>query len=330
LPYGRTATIALGSLTRATNALLSIQPGNAGQLGLNERVTVAGGNASFPVTNGMVAPWMWNATDNQFLTYGEFGFTNAGFSLVNTGTAATGNIGTGVERIFANSATALTLTGFTLNAYALRADQSITGGTINIASGGLIAAGNNPTISGSVNFGTEALIHVANNQIYTQAGLWTAGSVAKDGLGTLRLNAENPGFTGNIALNQGGLNLAATGTVSSTTAGGSGGVVMMNGYGATLTLSGGTANATFANSVSVAPGNALVNINNSNVNYGLGTAGVGGNLTFGGSPGDQGQTVNFTSGSSIAAGLAGRQPDDWTADTCTHMNMTVSSTSPSS
>ncbi|NBV33796.1 MAG: hypothetical protein EBR81_08450, partial [Proteobacteria bacterium] len=189
--------------------------------------------------------------------------------------------------------------GYTLNSYALRADQSITGGTISIASGGLLVAANNPTISGTVNFGSEALIHIANTQTYTQSGSFIAGSIAKDGLGTLKLNVENPTFTGNIALNQGGLNLTAPGTLSTTVVGGSGGVIVMNGYGTTLTLAGGTANTTFANSILVSRGNALVNVSNSNVNFGLGTSGVGGSLTFGGASGDQGQTINFTGGGSI-------------------------------
>ena len=44
---------------------------------------------------------------------------------------------------------------------ARRADRllvNITGGTVTIGSGGLIVAANNPTITGAVNFGSEALI----------------------------------------------------------------------------------------------------------------------------------------------------------------------------
>ncbi|NBV85017.1 MAG: hypothetical protein EBS01_01850, partial [Verrucomicrobia bacterium] len=319
---GRTVTVNLGTLTRATNyaalaagslngiavsagpsiagnnALLSIQPTVTGQLGINERVFVTDGGTSTVRTNGMVPAWLWNATDAQFLTYGEYGFTNAGFNLYSTGTVSISSLGTGVERLQLVSTFALPLAG-SLSVYALRADQSITGGTINIASGGLIVGANNPTISGTVNFGTEALIHVQAGT-YTQTGTWTAGSVAKDGIGSLRLNAENPSFTGNIALNQGTLVLVgsvASGGTSNT--GGSGGTVIMNGYNTSLTLLAGTTSASFTNNIVIPRGNAFVTLNTNNQNNALGVASSGGSLTFGGVSGDQGQTFNVQGGSTL-------------------------------
>ena len=83
------AAATTGPGVAGNNGIRSVQPGAAGQLEMNERGVAA---TAPTLTNGMVAPWMWNAADNQFPTYGEFGFTHAGIRLVHPGVARLSNI----------------------------------------------------------------------------------------------------------------------------------------------------------------------------------------------------------------------------------------------
>jgi hypothetical protein len=74
---GTLALTTNGTLTRSGSATLVFVP-TAGSLGLasatnSQRVFVDGGTV---VTNGMLPAYFVSSTDNQFLTYGTYGFTH--------------------------------------------------------------------------------------------------------------------------------------------------------------------------------------------------------------------------------------------------------------
>ncbi len=113
------------------------------------------------IFNGMVAPWMINATDVQFLTYtADNGFVNAGFDGIRGGALGTTSVPT--ERTFINAAsTMIGGGGLALDTYALRlegGDMTFASGTaaatdrIRIRSGGLIVNGAR-TIHPGIEFG---------------------------------------------------------------------------------------------------------------------------------------------------------------------------------
>ena len=253
---GRTTTVAIAGFTRGVNqiavpggsaiagnnGILAIQANSAGQLGNSERVTL--GTAP-TITNGMVAPWMWAPNDSQFLTYGEFGFTDAGFNVLSNNAASTSATASATDRLQI-ATTATTLTG-TLDVYALRPDVNITGGNIIVESGAILSNANatitstisfNPT--NSFGFGKEAIILTQANTL-ALTGVITADSITKAGAGALTMNVELPAFTGNIALDAGSLRIQSTvGAGLTSNAGGNGSTIIINGFNSTLTFAAGT------------------------------------------------------------------------------------------
>ncbi len=257
---GRVMEIDTPSISRMTNVggitgnngQLSIEPTSSSYLGTDERVVITN-PANIPaITNGMVAPWMYNNRDSQFITYSDFGFVNAGFTVSASGalTAASSTLN---DRTFISGASTLAA-GAQLNAYALRVDGNITLGTatdttakITIASGGLISNGA-VTVTPALVFGSaaspgEAIIANNNNLIIglnanpTTSGQVTASSITKSGTGNMFMDAEQQTFAGNIIVNGGGFYLRSVGTGSggsNSTVGGLGGTIVVNGFNSTI------------------------------------------------------------------------------------------------
>ncbi|TCO92740.1 autotransporter-associated beta strand protein [Chthoniobacter flavus] len=325
---GRIMELNIAGLTRVGTATLSIESANSGALGSDERVTVAGADlasqlANIPggIVNGMVAPWMFNGHDVQFLTYSDFGFVNAGFTRVANGTLSTSS-STLTDRTFI-SGTSTMAPGALLNTYALRSDANITltssGDTtakIIIGSGGLMS--NNAInitpglVFGSIATPAQAIIVNNNNLVIgstsnpSTSGQITATDIVKAGDGNMFMDAEQGSFSGPIALNRGGLFIrsGSTTAIPSSNAGGKGSVITINGYGLTVgfrsdATNGGTF---FNNSVVIGQDNLLGIIN---FDRAVGTSvsdkvvGITGGITFAGAPGEQGQTLTLSVGNSM-------------------------------
>jgi autotransporter-associated beta strand protein len=262
-----------GFAITGNNATLQVNPAAGGQLGSEERVLLQGGVSSLPggITNGMVQPWMVNATDSQFLTYtNENGFVNAGFSRINVG--GTLAVGAGIslpnERYLLQTAN-LVITGGIgngLDVHALRMDTDITlTGTpaatdrIVLRSGGLIANGARAINSG-IQFGngspTEANIFNNNNLVIglfandaSTGKLTGASNIVKQGAGNLFVDVSQPSFNGNWIIDQvnsgGGIffrtqanavfNLGGAATAAQRSAG-TGGWVALNAFNSVLGL----------------------------------------------------------------------------------------------
>ncbi|GEP45386.1 hypothetical protein BGE01nite_46770 [Brevifollis gellanilyticus] len=222
------------SITRNGQSTLTIRE-NANELGSiniqSMKLILTGGD---PVlTNGIVAPWMINATRRTFLSYNSVtGFTNAPFVL-GTVTAGTGDA-------FLSSVTATdvvqfsggfgdtTLTG-TKNMYALRVDEEsstndmiFNGGQINIHSGGLILGsddGNRVDFNTTnVYFGNgstpvEGIVYGGHSGPNSRfGGVVTAANLTLDGPGGFQFVNTANAITGTIQLNGGRLYLDGAGT----------------------------------------------------------------------------------------------------------------------
>lgn len=222
------------SITRSGQSTLTVRE-NANELGSvnlqSMKLILTGGAPT--LTNGIVAPWMINATRRTFLSYNaDTGFTNAPF-VSGTPTAGGGDA-------FLSSVTATdivqfaggwgdtTLTG-TKNVYALRVDEEsstndmvFTGGQINIHSGGLILGSDD---SNRVDFNTTAIYfgdgttpvegivyggHSTPNSRF--GGKVTAANLTFDGPGGFHLTDTTNAITGTIQLNGGRLYLDGAGT----------------------------------------------------------------------------------------------------------------------
>lgn len=322
---GRIMEINIAGLTREGMSSLSIEPATASTLGSDERVTVAGADlasqlANIPggIVNGMVAPWMFNGRDVQFLTYSDFGFVNAGFTRVASGALSTSS-STLTDRTFVNAASTMAPNAV-LNTYALRADGNITLTTaadatakIIMGSGGLMTNGA-ITLAPALIFGSAAApaeaVIVNNNNLMigsianpTTSGQITATDIVKAGDGNMFMDAEQSTFSGPIALNRGGIYMRSSSatTLPSSNAGGKGSVITVNGYGLTVgfrsdATNGGTF---FNNSVVIGQNNPLAIIN---VDRAASTTltdkvvGINGDITWTGAPGEQGQTLTLSVG----------------------------------
>ncbi|MBL9133885.1 MAG: hypothetical protein JNG86_21920, partial [Verrucomicrobiaceae bacterium] len=133
----------VASITRSGQSTLTVRE-NANELGSLNLQSMKLINATAPtLTNGIVAPWMINATRRTFLSYNaDTGYVNAPFEpatvVAGAGDAYLGTF-TGTEIVqFAGGWGDTTLTG-TKNVYALRVDEEsgtndmiFTGGQINI------------------------------------------------------------------------------------------------------------------------------------------------------------------------------------------------------
>lgn len=279
-----TNTTVNGLAISGNNGSLQINPNTAAQLGSDERVLLfsnlnsanlseANGIAALGgVTNGMLAPWIVNGTEVQFLTFtAENGFINAGFNATRSG--ALGNTSVTTERTFINAAaTMVGGAGIALDTYALRADAGISfsGGTvaaadrIRIRSGGLLVNGA-VTIAVGIEAGTgsgSTELNIFNNNnlvLGTLSSMATspitgqitgASNIVKHGAGTLFLDAAQFGFNGNYIINQGAMairnKVVAAGSIPSINLGGTAtpaqmnagtnGVVVINSFNSSLNL----------------------------------------------------------------------------------------------
>jgi autotransporter-associated beta strand protein len=278
-----------GLAITGNTASLQINPVSGGQLGSDERIKLFGGTGATGltaiggITNGMVAPWMVNATDFQFLTYtADNGFVNAGFDGIRSGALGTTSVPT--ERTFINAAASMIGGGgLALDTYALRletGDITFASGTpaatdrIQVRSGGLLINGGR-TIAPGISFGAspqEANIFNNNNLVMGSLGtvgivpttgqITNATNIVKHGGGTLFIDAAQRSFNGNYIINQGALNLrnnaSATVAVPSASLGGTAtlaqmnagtnGLVVINNFNSSLTVSsdvGGVVASTF-------------------------------------------------------------------------------------
>ncbi len=327
---GRITELNMASLTRLNQGQVSIHPQNAGQLGSDERVTVAGANlaaqlaniSGATLANGMMTPWIWNQTDVQFVTYSDFGFVNAGFDRAIGGALVTNPL-LANERLLVNAAATIA-DGVTVSTWGVRADANISGtnaGILSIGSGGLISNVANTittaiTTTGELYIGNQVgnmiIGTLANNvadSVATGTGKITATAISKTGDGLLFLDSDHTSFTGPIALNRGQLFIRDSDTTAGTSNnGGNGSVITVNGYAATLGFRGDVTNEIFNNSIVLAAGNALVTVN---VDRAASTTLTGakmqvaGTLTFGGAPGDQGQNFSLTSGNTYQLQING-------------------------
>jgi len=222
------------SLTRDGQSTLTIRE-NSDQLGsLNiESMKLILTGAAPTLTNGMVDPWMVNATRRTFLSYNSTtGFTNAPF-VTGTPVGGGGNAfltpftGTEIVR-FSGGWGDTTLTG-TKNVYALRVDEEsstndmiFNGGQINIHSGGLILSSDDSNRvdfnSTNLYFGdgttpVEGIVyagHYTPNQRF--GGVLTAANLTFDGPGGFQVTNTANAITGTIQLNGGRLYLDGAGT----------------------------------------------------------------------------------------------------------------------
>lgn len=233
------------SINRVGQATFAVRE-NANELG---RVDLQGqkffidNGLSMLDAQGLLPVWMTNPSRNTFLTYNsDFGVQNAAFTA--TATAA----GTGAAFLAGLTATDIAdygtavdnaaLSG-TANVWALRIgaaasnETTLTGGQINIHSGGLIVDNNNAV--GSVNFDTTAVYFgdgttSREGVIYNDAsgittrmgGVVTAANLTVHGPGQLQLTNVANAITGNIQMNGGTLfadGPGSLGTASVTMAG---------------------------------------------------------------------------------------------------------------
>lgn len=225
--------LSTASITRSGQSTLTLRE-NANELGSLNLQSMKLFNGAAPVlTNGIVAPWMINATRRTFLGYNaDTGYVNAPFAAA-TPVAAGGDAYlstfTGTEIVqFAGGWGDTTLTG-TKNVYALRVDEEsgtndmiFTGGQINIHSGGLILGSDDSNrvsfSSTNIFFGdgtnaVEGIVyagHSTPNQLF--GGVVTAANLTLDGPGGFHLTNTSNAISGTIQMNGGRLYLDGAGT----------------------------------------------------------------------------------------------------------------------
>lgn len=230
------------SITRNGQSTLTIRNTTVAELGSvnlqSQKLLLTGGAPT--LTNGIVAPWMINASGRNFLSYNsDTGFINAPFAA-NAGFGGDAFFGattstTVAQYLAANSSTggANTLTG-TYDVYALRVDEfSATvdnvfdGGQINIHSGGLILGSDD---SNRVNFNTtniyfgpgstpvEGIVYGGHSTPNSRFGsVVTAANLTLDGPGGFQFTNTANAITGTIQLNGGRLYLDGAGTQGTAT-----------------------------------------------------------------------------------------------------------------
>jgi len=344
----RQTALVLGGITAGANATLSIQPATGAQLGNDERVLLSAGSAGLPdivlpgqgvvagtkFRNGMIAPWVVNIGEMQFLTYtADNGFVNAGFNRIRTG--ALGTTSASTERVFMNAASTIVGGAGNFDVYALRLDGDVTfaSGTaaaadrITILSGTVLANGTRTFLPG-IQFGQTSNptnAYIVNNGTFTigdstrataTGQLTNASGIHKFGAGTLQIDAAQASFTGNWIINQGSLflrsrtaqaNLGGAASAAQLAAF-SNGVVQMNAFDTTLGLRTDVAGTIFNVSLVLGPNNPQVRLtaDRGPINTASSVlAQLGGSIRFSGSPGEQGQTLFITSGNSYTLQVNG-------------------------
>jgi autotransporter-associated beta strand protein len=260
-----------GFAITGNNGTLQINPATGGQLGSDERVMLVNGlSGGISITNGMIAPWIINATENQFLTYtAENGFINAGFNATRSGAFGTTPVSTPTDRTQITAAASMAgAGGLILDTYALRLDNSFTfavnttaeaADRLRIRSGALIVNGAFSIIPG-LEFGagsaTQAYIYNNNTLVIgsaaTAAASTTAAGVSptttgqitgashiiKSGAGQLQIESPQPGFTGNWIVNQGNLMFRSATSAPTTLGGAADGSLRATGAGGWVVFNG--------------------------------------------------------------------------------------------
>jgi autotransporter-associated beta strand protein len=203
----------LNSLTRSgpgSTLLLQTAAANSLNAATNyDRIIV--NNPPTPV-NGMVAPYIVNATDNTFVTYGVNGFANVTYdTTVGAGTFPAGLAPTAKVDVNFTGGVALTDNPVV---YALRTNRDINLGgpfnTVTIRSGGLIGHANALTINSNLVFNdgaanVEALIHTGNTVNIN--GTITADGIVKSGNANLSINVPQTGYSSGWTVNSGTLQI---------------------------------------------------------------------------------------------------------------------------
>ncbi|MBK8041164.1 MAG: autotransporter-associated beta strand repeat-containing protein [Verrucomicrobiaceae bacterium] len=224
------------SITRVGQATFDVRE-NADELG---RVDLQG--QKFFIDNGtsmldaqnMLPAWMINPSRNTFLTYNaDFGVQNRAFTqssgAVGTGAAFFTGLTSADIASYGTTTGDATLAG-TANVWALRIsheaasnDTTLTGGQINIHSGGLIVDNRD---NARVNFDTtnvyfgdgsapvEGIIYSDQNSVTTRiGGVVTAANLTHNGAGQLQLTNVANVITGNVQMNGGTLFADGPGTL---------------------------------------------------------------------------------------------------------------------
>jgi autotransporter-associated beta strand protein len=324
---GRGTELRTPSITRANNGTVQFIH-NGSQLGADERVIITG--TAPTVTNGMVAPWMISASDQQFVTYNaDVGFTIAGFDRVQAATTGLAASVTAPNDRTQFSGNVVLNAGVDFSAYALRIDGNVTLGSaadntaqLIIGSGGLISQSSATRtitagiVAGSIASPSELLIYNAGTTAIGEfanantSGQILATSITKNGAGLLQLLSNNAGFSGDIRLQQGSLELNYRNTTDvstvdlATTVGGNGGNILIQGAGSLVNLRAGTdgtgtnfTGPTVSFNKGIVMGDyvpfATVNVDRSAGNITARTVILNGGLTFGQSNGDVGQVLRL-------------------------------------
>ena len=253
-------------------------------------------------------------------TTGQLGGGNYSGNIANTGTfrynstanQTLGGIISGNGALVKNTASTLTLTGN--NTYT--GTTTITGGTLQISSTGLLGGGNY-----SANISNTGTLLIASNSNQTLGGVISgSGALTKNGTGALTLTGNNT-YSGATAINSGTLVVNGSAANSAVTIG-NGGILGGNGtVGALNVQSGGR----------VAPGNSPGNLNVSTLTLNggggynweitnvTGTAGTNWDLiTVGGGTGAA--TISATSGNKFTIYISGN-PTGWDTNTAYDWNI---------
>lgn len=322
---GRTTELRTPSITRANSGTVQLIH-NGGALGSDERLVLTG--TAPTITNGMVAPWIFSASDVQFATYNAAnGFILSGFDHVfNTAATVAASVNAASARAFFSAVP--TLNNADYSVYGLRIDVDVnlttasaatnTTNRLIIGSGGLLVNGVRTIQAGiwAGVAGDQELVLYNNNTLNvgilannTTSGRIRASSITKTGAGTFQILSEQPDFSGDIRIQQGALQLAYTGTstvnlVSSLAGNGAalgsgGGNIVFQGNNTSLILRIGNDSFTgftfgFNNNIVVGDHLSVATINSDRNGGGItGKTMVFNNLTFGQNEGDVGQVLRI-------------------------------------
>ena len=201
-------TFAAASYNRQNRGTISFRS-ETNTLGAGENATVTG--AAPPVNNNMVAAYFWQCQDyvygtgsNSFVTYGANGFAPVSVYLTSLAGSTASNIVYSPGEAVSGSE----------SAYAIRAGGALTGsGTVTVGDGvnpaGVIFAS---AATHTANFafgGSEGILYTPFNTVISGAISGTNG-ITKSGVGSLELQGNNVGLSGDITVNEGTLSSAMT------------------------------------------------------------------------------------------------------------------------
>lgn len=193
-------TLTATDVLRENHGVLYVQGTAAGTLASSDQIVLGAAPA---VINGMVAPWMLDNSGAApfFATYGANGFAPALATSTDLSTAlATDIVDDADGAILAGPATV----------HALRLGAApLSGGSLTISSGGLIASGVTITHSTPITFAGEGVLDTPTGASVLFTGLPTASTLIKSGPGTARFNntaqTTNPGLANALLVVHNGL-----------------------------------------------------------------------------------------------------------------------------